>query len=80
MSKVNNYHFVFVFYKNGTYKIHKLSTSRNKLAAKKRSNVLDFLAYDETIKKFHVITGADNSPIFRLKLNRKLNSKLLNTV
>ena len=80
MSKINTYHFVFVFYKNGTHKIHKLSTARNKLAANKRDKILDFLAYDKSVKKFYVITGNDNSPIFRLKLNRELNSILLNTV
>ena len=51
-----------------------MSTSDNKRADVNRRKVLRFLPYDKNIKKFYVITGADNSTGFRMKLDRDLNA------
>ena len=65
---------VFIFYKNGTYKVHELSMANNKLASEKREKVLRFLPYDKTIKKFYVISGVNQTSGFKMKLDYEFNS------
>ena len=72
-------HYVFVFYKNGKYRVFKFSGSSNKKVSERRKKFFDFLPYDKTIKKFYVITGIDQTKGFSQKLCRELNNELINS-